>query len=160
MCTKENEQPNKDYITIYTFLDLIKEKLPEGHKDDIYNGISIGLKTNYIRYLNGLETSDPCIKYHYYIFCKDIKNRQQKPSGKDIKVQHFKYTKHKIWFWVCGYKVRMPFYCLSHATKSSLLKYIREHELLSEVYCDPQTCKERDVFFFDDSDIKWHIATY
>lgn len=157
----EKEQPSKNAMTIYTFLDMIKSKLPDGYKDEIYKGIHIGLKTNYIRYLNGLENYDPCIKYHYYLFCKDSKNRKEKPSNtNEIETRHYKYTKHKVWLWVCGNTIKMPFYCLGDKTKQSLLKYISEHDILQETYCDGQSFREREVFFFDDTNIKTHLAKY
>ena len=129
---------------IYKMLDAIYLKLPEKYKNHIYNGIYVGLKSDYIRYI--LDPSRNNRMQFYMLFVKDVPDRSHNYDGT-------KYVKsnQNIWFYLCSGFNKFELLDLNSAIRKNLYNYIIEHDITVIDYYNSAMFREEPLFYFDDS---------
>jgi hypothetical protein len=118
--------------------------LPEKYQDCIYDGIYIGLKSDYIRYIED-PTRNNRMQF-FMLFVKDNPERSHKyDGGKYVK------SNSNVWFYLCSGFNKFDLVDLTGAIRKELYRYICDHEITVLEYCNGKTFKDEKVFYFDDS---------
>lgn len=129
---------------IYRMLDAIKSKFPSEYMEYIYNGVYIGLKSDYIRYV--MEPTRNHRMQFFMIFVKDDPDRSDKYQG-------WKYTKSNKnrWFYLISGFNKFELLDLNTKIRRELYKYINNYDISVVDYYNKKMLREEKLFYFDDS---------
>ena len=138
------QTPKKSGYGIYKMLDTVKSKLPDEYKDYIYNGIYIGLKSDYLRYI---EDSSRYNRMQFFmLFVKDDSNRSQNYDG-----TKYVRSNQNIWFYLCSGFNKFDLLDLTAVIRKELYNYINDHNIVVLDYYNNKMLREEKIFYFDDS---------
>ncbi len=143
---KMDETPKKEKkgYGIYRMLDAVKSKLPEDYKNSIYNGIYIGLKSDYVRFI--VDPSRDNRMQFFMLFVKDSDSRSDKYDGG----QYLK-SNQNVWFYLCSGFNKFELLDLNVAIRRELYSYINTHNIVCLDYYNEKMFREEKIFYFDDS---------
>lgn len=143
---KMDETPRKEKsgYGIYKMIDAVKSKLPEEYKHCIYDGIYVGLKSDYLRYITD-SCRDNRMQF-FMLFVKDVEDRSQNYDGS-------KYAKsnQNIWFYLCSGFNKFELSDLNSLIRRELYSYIKAHNITAIEYFNEKMFREEIAFFFDDT---------
>ena len=138
------ETPKKSGYGIYKMLDTVKSKIPDEYKDYIYNGIYIGLKSDYLRYIE--DSSRDNRMQFFMLFVKDDPKRSLNYDG-----TKYVRSNQNVWFYLCSGFNKFDLLDLTSAIRKELYVYICKHNIVVLDYYNEKMLREEKVFYFDDS---------
>jgi len=141
---KMDETPKRKGYGIFRMIDAIKSKIPEQYIDYLYDGVYIGLKSDYVRYI--VDPSRDNRMQFFMLFVKDSKDRQR-----SIVDTIYVKSNQNFWFYLCSGFNKFELSDLNPQIKRELLKYINEHEITVLDYYNEKMFREEKIFYFDDS---------
>lgn len=129
---------------IYKMLNIVKAKIPDEYRHYIYNGMYIGLKSDYIRYL--VEPTKTNRMQFFMIFVKDSIMRSPNYTGS-------KYVKSNknVWFYLCSGFHKFELLDLNSKIRRELFKYMSEYNISVLNYYNEKMFREETIFYFDDT---------